>query len=211
VPASKKEPGTWWSEPESSSASGGLISPADTAAIGPLDDALAPDPETVDPEPVTTTVDESPGQERTEVIPRRMGSRADRLDTPARARSRRRRSRPVLRRTKMTLRHVDPVSVLKLSLVFYGCVLVLWLVVVAFLYALLASAGIFDAIEKLGRTAVLWTGLDISLWFVERWALLIGVVLVFLGAIVNVFVAVVYNLASDVVGGAQMTFVERDI
>ena len=111
----------------------------------------------------------------------------------------------------MTLKHVDPASVLKLSLVFYGCVLVLWLVLVAILYALLASAGIFDAIEKLGRTAVLWTGLDITLWFVERWALLIGGVLVVVGSIVNVFIAVVYNLASDIVGGAQMTFVERDV
>ena len=111
----------------------------------------------------------------------------------------------------MTLKHVDPASVLKLSLVFYGCVLALWLVLVAILYALLSSAGIFDAIEKLGRTAVLWTGLDITLWFVERWALLIGGVLVVICSIVNVFIAVVYNLASDVVGGAQMTFVERDV
>jgi uncharacterized membrane protein len=140
-----------------------------------------------------------------------LGSQDDGLGVPARAGSRRRRSRPVARRTKMTLRHVDPGSVLKLSLVFYGCVLLVWLVVVAILYALLASAGIFDAIEKLGRTAVLWTGLDITLWFVERWALLIGGVLVVIGAVVNVFVAILYNLASDIVGGAQMTFVERDV
>jgi hypothetical protein len=191
VPASKKEPGTWWSEPESSSASGGLITPAEsTTALGPLEDPLGSDPEAV-----TSPAEDSSTQERT-----------------VRARSsRRRRSRPALRRSKMTLKHVDPASVLKLSLVFYGCVLALWLVLVAILYALLSSAGIFDAIEKLGRTAVLWTGLDITLWFVERWALLIGGVLVVIGSIVNVFIAVVYNLASDIVGGAQMTFVERDV
>ena len=111
----------------------------------------------------------------------------------------------------MTLRHIDPLSVLKLSLVFYGCVLVVWMVLVAILYALLESAGVFDAIETLGRTAVLWTRLDISLWFVERWTLLVGGVLVVLGAVVNALVAVIYNLASDVVGGMQMTFVEREL
>jgi hypothetical protein len=36
-------------------------------------------------------------------------------------------------------------------------------------------------------------------------------VLVALGSLANVFLAVVYNVASDVVGGAQMTFVERDV
>ena len=111
----------------------------------------------------------------------------------------------------MTLRHVDPFSVLKLSLMFYGFLLLFGLVIVAIVYTLLASAGIFDAIEKLGETAVLWKEFDISLWFVERWALLIGLVLVALGSLANLFLAIVYNVASDVVGGAQMTFVERDV
>src|SRR3712207_7188221 len=40
--------------------------------------------------------------------------------------ARRPRRRPV-RRVRRTVRHIDPVSVFKLSLFYYGCFLVLWL------------------------------------------------------------------------------------
>jgi hypothetical protein len=207
MPARKKEAATWWPEPEASSASGGLITPTDSAVLDPLGDEEA----TTDEPSERSASDGTEPAERTDVIPRAAPtprrSRADKSGRRTHGRS----GRSVARRTKMTLRHVDPLSVLKLSLMFYGCLLLFGLVIVAILYTLLASAGMFDAIEKLGETAVLWEEFDISLWFVERWALLIGLVLVALGSLANVFLAVVYNVASDVVGGAQMTFVERDV
>jgi hypothetical protein len=208
VPARKNEPDAWWSEEEAAPASGGHISPADPALAERLSDS--PGGDSQDQE--TPGESEAAPSERTEVIPRGRLATADmeRTTTPARARSARRRSTPV-RRVRRTLRHIDPLSVLKLSLVFYGCFLIAWLLFVGVLYALLASTGVFDAVEKLGRTAVLWRGFDISLWLVERWALLIGASFAVLASLVNVFIAFVYNLSADVVGGMQLTFVERDL
>lgn len=212
MPARKNEPDTWWSqaEAEAAPASGGHIAPADATLADPLDDALLAEEEGS----AERVPDRDPDRgERTEVIPTGAlrGRELGRVATSARSRSRGKRSRPATRRVKRTLRHVDPFSVFKLSLMFYACFLLLWLAIVGIVYALLSSMGVFDAVEKLGRTAVLWKDLDISLWFVERWALFVGAAFAVVASLVNVFVAFVYNLAADVVGGMQMTFVERDV
>ena len=153
-------------------------------------------------------------EERTEVIPRgRLRStESARSQRPARGSSGvARRGRPGVRRVKRVLRHVDPFSVFKLSLFYYVCFVVLWLVFVAVVYGLLSSTGLLDRAERLGRLFVLWEEIDISLWFVERWALVIGLVCAVLASVVNVFLAVLYNLAAEVMGGAELTFVDREL
>lgn len=99
---------------------------------------------------------------------------------------------------------------LKISLIFYVIFLLLWLVAVALFYSFLDSLGLFEAAESLGRSLVLWEEVDISLGLVERWAFLIGLTLVVVGAIVNVLLAFLYNVISDLVGGIDMTFIERE-
>jgi hypothetical protein len=98
-----------------------------------------------------------------------------------------------------------------LSLFYYVCFVVLWLVFVAVLYAILSSTGLLDRAERLGRLFVLWEEIDISLWFVERWALLIGLVFAVLASVVNVLLAFLYNVAADVMGGAELTFVDHEL
>jgi hypothetical protein len=127
---------------------------------------------------------------------------------PPKGRARR---RIATRRLKRTLRHVDPVSILKLSLFFYAIFLVIWLIVVAIIYSLLESAGLFDTIENFSQGFALELDSDISLLLVERWAFLIGLTFVVVGSLVNVFIAFLYNVAADTVGGVEMTFVERDL
>jgi hypothetical protein len=150
--------------------------------------------------------------ERTDVIPRGLRSAdPERSQTPARGTvGVARRGRPGVRRVRRVLRHVDPFSVLKLSLFYYACFVVLWLVLVAVLYTALSSTGLLDRVERLGRLFVLWENIDISLWFVERWALIIGLVCAVVASLVNVLLAVLFNLAADVVGGAELTFVDRE-
>jgi hypothetical protein len=122
------------------------------------------------------------------------------------------RVRPTVRRVRRTLKRLDPLTVLKLSLFYYACFLLLWLAFVAVAYWIVQGMGVFDAIEEFGEGFALeWGKLDISLWFVERWALLVGAVLCIVGAFVNAFLAFLYTVASDVVGGLEMTFVERDL
>lgn len=105
---------------------------------------------------------------------------------------------------------MDPFSVLKLSGFFYAIFLLLWLGIVAVLYSLVESAGLFDAAEDLGRGLVLWEEVNITLGLVEKWALLIGIVFGVIGTLVNTLLAVLYNIGSDLLGGLELTFVEKD-
>jgi hypothetical protein len=118
-----------------------------------------------------------------------------------------------LRRVKRSLRHVDPVSILKLSLFFYAIFLVIWLIIVAIIFSVLNSMGLFDQLEDiLGPNGfVLAKDFHITLMAVEKWAFLIGLTMVVLGALVNVFLAFLYNVGADTVGGVELTFVERDV
>lgn len=105
---------------------------------------------------------------------------------------------------------MDPFSVLKLSGFFYALFVMVWLIVVAILYSLVDSMGLFDAAEDLGKGLVLWEEVNITLGLVERWALLIGLVFGVIGTLVNTLLAVLYNVAADLLGGLELTFVERD-
>lgn len=121
-----------------------------------------------------------------------------------------RRQRVPVRRVKRTLRHIDPLSVFKLSLFFYAIGVVVWLIFVAILYSVVNSTGIFDAIESFSRGLALGWRVEIDLWFVEKWALLIGVIFWLLGALTNLLISFLYNVGADMIGGVEMTFVERD-
>ena len=105
-------------------------------------------------------------------------------------------------------------SVLKLSLIYYACFLALWMLFVAVVYWVLSGMGVFDALEDFAHGSVLiekGQDLGISLWWVERWAFLIGLTLAVLASIVNVFLSFLYNVAADMVGGVEMTFVDREL
>lgn len=120
------------------------------------------------------------------------------------------RRRPGLRRVKRTLRHVDPISIFKLSLFFSVCLLVVWLLFVAGVYWIADSRGFFDGIEDLSEGLALGWQQDITLFYVERWAFLIGFTVAVVSSLVTLFLAFLYNVAADFLGGAEMTFVERD-
>ena len=204
-------------EPEVGSASGGHLTPDPSA--GPLFDPLdAPLPSERARRGTPPPDRESEGgrgsTERTEAFPPRSsvrsgggGGQAQRPESSTRQQVRRRTG---IRRVRRTVRHVDPFSVLKLSGFFYAIFLLVWLLVVAVLYSLVDSMGLFDAAEDLGRGLVLWEEVNITLGLVEKWALLIGIVFGVVGTLVNTLLAVLYNVGSDLLGGLELTFVEKD-
>jgi hypothetical protein len=197
MPARKREADNWWTDSEASPASGGHIAPNSSAES------------VLDPLTESQGDDSGSAQERTEVIP--TGASADLQRAPSRSRYGRGARPAALRRVRRTLRHVDPLSVLKLSLFYYGCFLVMWLVFVALAYWILSAVGLFDRLERIGRALALWEHVDVTFALVEGWTLLIGLTLAVLGSLVNLFLAFLYNLAADVVGGVDLTFVERDL
>lgn len=178
-------------EPDVASATGGQLAP-DMHSTGPLLDPLTGE---VDGPPI------GPGDPS--------GPRPERRPTGRQPRASMRR-RVTTRRVKRTLRHVDPVSVLKLSLFYYGIFLVAWLIFVAILYAIVNAMGVFETIEKFGEGFALGWDVNITLFFVERWAFLIGFIFLVLASLTNVALAFLYNVGADMLGGVEMTFVERD-
>jgi hypothetical protein len=167
-------------------------------------------------------IPEPPGAARTTrpsrsvTAPERPAAQRRTTTVPARRRatrpSRGRPARAPTRRVTRTVKRVNPWSVLRLSLFFYAVFLVVWLIVVAVLFTFIESTGVFETIEELGRLFTVRQAqeLNISLGLVEKWAFFIGLAMIAIATIFNVVLALLYNLGSDIVGGLEMTFTERD-
>jgi hypothetical protein len=213
VASRRERPERFRAEPETASASGGHV-PPDPSPTSPLADPIdaafgsSPPVSTAPAEPDTSAEpaedfdwDDDAGYGVARPAPRRRVA-------PARQRARRVKA---ARRVRRTLRHIDPLSVLKVSLVFYGCFLLLWLVIVALAYWVIEAAGVFDAIEGFQRGLAVTGDFNVSLGFIEKWAFFIGLGMALIGSLVNLFLAFLYNVVADIVGGIELTFVERDL
>jgi hypothetical protein len=130
----------------------------------------------------------------------------------ARARAVRGRAKPSRarsRQARVVLRKVDPWSVLKISFVFYLCMMVVILGALMILYGILGAMGVLDTATEF--LVDLGFGDDFQVhgnWLFSR-GLAIGLVLVVLWTLINVFIVFLYNLLSDVVGGIEVTLSER--
>ncbi|MGZ4151346.1 MAG: DUF3566 domain-containing protein [Actinomycetota bacterium] len=126
---------------------------------------------------------------------------------PATDRRRGFRKRP--RQTRVVIRKVGPWSVFKFSILFYFCIMLVILLALGMLYSVLGAVGALDSVTKLARE--LFSDKTFTIhgdWIFQRLALL-GVAMVLIWSLINVFVAFLYNLISDVVGGIEVTLAER--
>lgn len=111
--------------------------------------------------------------------------------------------------TRQVVRHISVVSVAKFSALFYGVILIVWLVAGVVLWLLAAGAGVLGALQRLikslfGLTSFQFAGPQILLG-----AILVGLALVLLGTLANVIGVIVYNLIANSVGGVEVTLAER--
>lgn len=122
---------------------------------------------------------------------------------------RRRFRRPRSRQARVVIRKVGPWSVLKFSLLFYLCVMAVILGALVILYGVLGAIGALDSVTELIRDLFGDQRFEIQGdWLFSR-GLMIGLGMVVLWTLINVFVAFLYNLISDVVGGIEVTLSER--
>jgi Transmembrane domain of unknown function (DUF3566) len=114
------------------------------------------------------------------------------------------------RRTRVVLRKIGPWSILKFSLLFYFCVMLVVLVAMYILYAVMDALGTLDSLVKLlTEFSLVNKGFQLhTAWIFER-LFVFGVLLVVLWSIINVFAIFLYNLISDVVGGIEITLAEK--
>ncbi len=110
-----------------------------------------------------------------------------------------------------------PLSVLKFSLLFYVCLMLIVFFALVIVYVVLSAAGAIDSLEKVlgyvfGTGTTSTSGaepLEIDGRVVFTWGLVGGLFLAVVWAMINVFVALLYNLISDIVGGVEVTLAER--
>lgn len=113
------------------------------------------------------------------------------------------------RQARVVVRKLGPWSVLKLSFLFYLCVMVVFLGAMVILYGILSAIGALDSLTRLIRDLFADQTFEIhGDWLFSR-GLLIGLGMVVLWTLINVFVVFLYNLLSDIVGGIEVTLSER--
>ncbi|HVM15912.1 MAG TPA: DUF3566 domain-containing protein [Egibacteraceae bacterium] len=117
---------------------------------------------------------------------------------------------PVRRTTRRrsTVRKVDPWSVLKLSLLFYFCALLVVMLALTVFWAVVNQLGLVD--HLLDFLAELQLVIEIRGGMIARAVFLIGLLNVVLWSGINVFLAFLYNLIADLVGGLRLTLVEEE-
>ena len=114
------------------------------------------------------------------------------------------------RRYRQTVRSVDIWSVLKISLCFYLCALIVMLVAAVMLWWVASAAGVVSSVESFVGQLVNNKDFKLLSWEVLRATTLIGLVVVCLLTVVTVLAAAFYNLFSELIGGLEVTVVEHE-
>ncbi len=117
-------------------------------------------------------------------------------------------------RASMQIRHVDPWSVLKVSLLLSVALFFVWMVAVAFLYLVLGGMGVWSKLNSnVGDLLTATSGGGgelVSSGTIFGGAALIGLVNIVLLTAMATVGAFIYNLSTDIVGGVEVTLADRD-
>ncbi|NCG23092.1 MAG: hypothetical protein GWP47_03030 [Actinobacteria bacterium] len=114
------------------------------------------------------------------------------------------------RKVRRLVRHVEPWSVLKISLIFYFCLWVILLIAGVMLWNLAVSSGTVDNMETFVTELFALESFTFNADQIFRASSIGGLVLVVAGAGFTVLMAVLFNLISDVTGGMRFTVVEEE-
>ena len=114
------------------------------------------------------------------------------------------------RRVRRLVRHVEPWSVLKVSLVLYFCAWAIMLFVGVTLWNLAVNSGLVADVENFVVDLFALESFKINADQIFRIAAVGGLVLVLAGSGLTVLAAVLFNLISDVTGGVRLTVVEEE-
>lgn len=109
---------------------------------------------------------------------------------------------------RTTVRKVDPWSVLKLSLIFYFCVLLVVMLGLTVFWAAINRLGVIERLLEFMADLQLTVTVDGGM--IGRAFFLLGLLNVILWSGINVFLAFLYNLIADLVGGLRVTVTDED-
>jgi hypothetical protein len=112
-------------------------------------------------------------------------------------------------RTRQVIRHFDLISVARVSLLFYFLGVVSLVLAGVVLWNVAAALGTITSIDKSIRTLFDLTSFTLHPVPVLGYGCAAGVVLMFAGTLMNVLVATIFNLISDVTGGIVVRVVAQ--
>jgi len=112
------------------------------------------------------------------------------------------------RRARLVLRRLDPWSVLKFSLLFYLCLMLVGLLVFAVIWFVLVNMGVFEEITKFAGNFNLTVAFPAGKVF--RWYVMLGLLGVVVWSVVTVLLTLLFNLINDITGGIEVVLAERD-
>jgi hypothetical protein len=116
------------------------------------------------------------------------------------------------RRVRVQIRKVNPWSVLRFSLLFYFCLMLVALLGLAILWGILSAAGVLDSVTELLTDVGFGDrqgNFQFDTGYIFRTLFLIGLISTILWAAFTLVVAFLYNLIADLVGGIEVTLIER--
>lgn len=114
------------------------------------------------------------------------------------------------RRVHRVIRHVDPWSVLKFSLLLYFSLFLIVLSAGVLLWLAASATDVVSSIEDFIKELFGFKTFAFEPGKILTASTLGGVILVIAGTAANVIFAVLFNLISDVVGGLRLTVIEEE-
>jgi Transmembrane domain of unknown function (DUF3566) len=114
------------------------------------------------------------------------------------------------RRVHRIVRHVDPWSVLKLALLFYVCLYVVFMVAGLLLWNFADRAGLIDNVESFIEDMGAFESFEFEPQVILQATALGGAVFTVIATGLTALGAVLFNLISDLVGGVRFTVIEEE-
>jgi transmembrane protein DUF3566 len=112
------------------------------------------------------------------------------------------------RRARLVLRRLDPWSVLKFSVVFYFCLMLVSLLVFTVIWFVLVNMGVFESVTEFAGNFNLEVAFPAGTVF--KWYAFIGFLGVVVWSIFTVLLTLLFNLVNDVTGGIEVVLAERE-
>jgi hypothetical protein len=112
------------------------------------------------------------------------------------------------RRARLVLRRLDPWSVLKFSVLFYLCLMLISLLVFAMIWFVLVNMRVFEEVTRFAGNFNLEVTFPAGTVF--RWYILIGLFGVVVWSVVTMLLTLLFNLVNDVTGGIEVVLAERE-
>jgi len=108
------------------------------------------------------------------------------------------------------IRHIDPWSVLKLTLLLFVCLWLIMMIAGVIVWTVAASTGTIGKLESTANTMLGQSDFHFNGDFLFRQMGLIGLILTLSFTAASTVAAVVFNLISDIIGGIWVTVIEEE-